>query len=197
MPVSNDGDDGVRKVLTVAVVLALAGCGSAPEEGNKAVAAQLENPASAKFTNVRTTSNGNVCGQVKSKDAAGNYGGYQSYVAIKTDNGYQAVIDRDGTNIVVRAACGAPLAQSEGAAATAAEAAHGWDVVIADNGRGAVTDMMSRLVEHGFVASVANQDGKPRIYLGPFVNRAEAEATREKLMASQGIESGVEPHPAP
>lgn len=187
----------MRKVLTVAGFLALAGCGSAVEEGHKAVAAQLENPGSAKFTNVRTTPNGNVCGQVKGKDATGNYGGYRSYVAIKTDNGYQAVIDRDGNNIVVRAACGAPLAQTENPVATPVDAAQGWDVVIADNGRGAVTDMMSRLVEHGFVGSVATQNGKPRIYLGPFANRAEAEATRDKLMASQGIESGVEPHPAP
>jgi SPOR domain len=191
------GGVGVRKLLTVAGFLALAGCGSAVEEGHKAVAAQLENPASAKFTNVRTTPNGNVCGQVKGKDAAGNYGGYQSYVAIKTDNGYQAVIDRDGSNMVVRAACGAPLAQTENPTGTPGEAAHGWDVVIDDSSRGAVTDMMSRLVEHGFVASVASQDGKPRIYLGPFASRAEAEATRDKLMASQGIESGVQPHPAP
>lgn len=186
----------MRKVVTAVAFLALAGCGSAVEEGHKAVAAQLQNPASAKFTNVRTTPNGNVCGQVKGKDAAGNYGGYQSYVAIKTEQGYQAVIDRDGSNIVVRAACGAPQMQNEGAA-TAVEVAHGWDVVIADNSVGAVTDMMSRLVEHGFVASVANQEGKPRVYLGPFANRAEAEATRDKLMASQGIESGVQPHPAP
>jgi len=187
----------VRKLTGVALVLALAGCGSALEEAHKAVSAQLENPGSAKYTNVHSTPNGNICGQVKGKDASGNYGGYQSYAAIKTENGYQAVIDRDGRNVVVRAACGAPVAAPEDAAATAEQAAHGWDVVIADNNRGAVTDMMSRLVEHGFMGSVVTRDGKPRIFLGPFDSRDEAVATRDKLMASQGIESGVEPHPAP
>jgi hypothetical protein len=181
--------------MAVAVLLALAGCGSAVEEAHKAVAAQLENPASAKFTNVRTTAQGNVCGQVKGKDAAGNYGGFQSYAAIKTESGYQAVIDRDGSNIVVSAACGSPVAQQQ--AKPEAAAPNGWDVRIADNNPGALSDMTSRLVEHGFVASVVNQDGRPRIFLGPFASHEEAQATRDRLMASQGIEAVVEPHPAP
>jgi hypothetical protein len=187
----------VRKLTGVALALALTGCGSALEEAHKAVSAQLENPGSAKYTNVHSTPNGNFCGQVKGKDASGNYGGYQSYAAIKTDNGYQAVIDRDGNNIVVRAACGAPVGQADAAAVSPQEAAHGWDVVIADNNRGAVTDMMARLVEHGFAGTVVIHNDKPRIFLGPFDTREEAEAARDKLMASQGIESGVEPHPAP
>ncbi|WP_263262061.1 SPOR domain-containing protein [Pseudomonas entomophila] len=185
----------MRKLIGVAVVLALAGCGSAVEEGHKAVAAQLENPGSAKFTNVRTTPQGNVCGQVKGKDASGNYGSFQSYAAIKTDSGYQAVLDRDGTNIVVRAACGAPVAETPEVAP--GDAANGWDVRIADNNRGALSDMTSRLVEHGFMASVVSQNGQPRIFLGPFTSRAEADSTRDRLMATQGIESVVEPHPAP
>lgn len=183
------------KLMGVALLLALAGCGSAVEEAHKAVAAQLENPASAKFTNVRTTAQGNVCGQVKGKDASGTYSGFQSYAAIKTDAGYQAVIDRDGSNVVVRAACGSPVVQEE--AKPAAGAANGWDVRIADNNPGALSDMTSRLVEHGFVASVVNQDGRPKIFLGPFATREEAQATRDRLMASQGIEAVVEPHPVP
>jgi hypothetical protein len=183
----------VHKLMGVAVLLALAGCGSAVEQAHKAVAAQLENPSSAKFTNVRTTPQGNVCGQVKGKGTDGNYGGYQSYAAIKTDSGYQAVLDRDGANVVVRAACGSPIA--EPSAESAAESAKGWDVRIADSNPGALSDMAARLVEHGFVANIVTQDGKPRIFLGPFATREEAQATRERLMSGQGIESMVEPHP--
>jgi cell division septation protein DedD len=132
---------------------------------------------------------------VKGKDAAGNYGGYQSYAAIKTETGYQAVIDRQGGNVVVAAACGSPVAREE--ATPAAGASGGWDVRISDNNPGALSDMTSRLVEHGFMASVVNQDGRPRIFLGPFDTREQAQATRDRLMASQGIEAVVEPHPAP
>ncbi|MBA1243445.1 SPOR domain-containing protein [Pseudomonas japonica] len=187
----------MRKLMGVALVLSLAGCGSAVEEAHKAVAAQLENPASAKFTNVRTTPQGNVCGQVKGKDASGNYSGFQSYAAIRTEQGYQAIIDRDGSNVVVRAACGEPVTQAQAPAPATVDSTTGWDVRIADNNPGALSDMTSRLVEHGFMANVVNQNGKPRIFLGPFTSREEAEATRDKLMAGQGIESQVEPHPAP
>lgn len=183
----------MHKLMGVALLLALAGCGSAVEQAHKAVAEQLANPGSAKFTNVRTTPQGNVCGQVKGKGVDGNYGGYQSYAAIKTDSGYQAVIDRDGANIVVRAACGSPIAEPSPSAAV--ESAEGWDVRIADSNPGALSDMAARLVEHGFVANIVTREGRPRIFLGPFTTREEAQATRERLMSGQGIEAVVEPHP--
>lgn len=186
----------LTKVVSVAMAaLVLGGCGSAVEEAHKAVSAQLQFPSTAKYTNVRSTAQGNVCGQVRGKDAAGAYTPYQSYVAIKTENGYQAVIDRDGQNQIVRAACGLPLTDesaTEDGAAQSAEA--GWEVLIADSSMGALSDMTSRLVEHGFMASVVNRGGKNQVYLGPYNTKAEAEEAKAKLMASQGIESTVEPH---
>lgn len=183
----------MRRLTLVVAVLALTGCGTAIESAHKAVAQQLENAKSARFTNVRTTEQGNVCGQVKEKDAAGNYGGYRSYVAIKHGDEYEAVIDQDGNNARVREACGTAeeLAQ---APATAEVAGQQWEVrIVSGSNMGALTDMAARLVENGFVANFVKHDGQTLVYLGPFDSKAKAEAERARLMASRGIESVVMP----
>nr|WP_238935124.1 SPOR domain-containing protein [Pseudomonas typographi] len=181
--------------MVIAALAALAGCGSDIEEAHKAVAALLQNPSTAKFTNVRPLAHGNVCGQVRGKDATGNYTGYQSYVAIKAEDGYHAIIDTDGNNQAVRTVCGSPP-PAEPAEPASAAASNGWEVRIADSAMGALSDMTSRLLERGFVANVATRNGKTEVYLGPFSTQAEAEAKKAELMASQGIESAVVPHPA-
>jgi cell division protein FtsN len=172
----------------------MAGCGSDVSTSSKAVSQLLEHPESAKYTNVRVTPQGNVCGQVKSKDASGNFGGFQSYVALKTADGFKAILDKDGNNAEVQAACGPSLPP---APAVAAGASAGWEVqIVQGSNMGALSDMTSRLVEHGFMASIAQRDGVTQVYLGPFADKAEADAKRAELMASQGIESVVVAHQA-
>jgi hypothetical protein len=195
-PLSFLGRGRVRRLTAVAAMMLMAGCGSDVSTSSKAVSQLLENPASAKYTNVRVTPEGNVCGQVKGKDASGNFGGFQSYVALKTADGFKAILDKDGNNAEVQAACGPSLPPAPAAAATAGAAA-GWEVqIVQGSNMGALSDMTSRLVEHGFMASIAQRDGVTQVYLGPFADKAEADAKRAELMSSQGIESVVVAHQA-
>lgn len=189
----------MRRLTTIALLLALSGCGSAVENAAKAVLAQVDNPASARFNNVRSTPQGNICGQVKVKDAAGNYGGYQAYAAIRHAEGFEAVIDRTGDDPRVREICGAPqdIALAQASAASAAQAAGSkWQVRIASGTMGNITDMASRLVEGGFMANFEQRDGATQVYLGPFDTQAEAEQKRNQLMATKGIDSLVLPFTA-
>ncbi len=194
-PLYFSGRGRVRRLTAVAAMVLMAGCGSDVSTSSKAVSQLLENPATARYTNVRVTPEGNVCGQVKSKDASGNFGGFQSYVALKTADGFKAILDKDGNNAEVQAACGpslrpAPVVAGSGTAA-------GWEVqIVQGSNMGALSDMTSRLVEHGFMASIAQRDGVTQVYLGPFADKAEADAKRAELMASQGIESVVVAHQA-
>jgi len=182
----------VRRLTAVAAMVLMAGCGSDVSTSSKAVSQLLENPGTAKYANVRTTPQGNVCGQVKSKDSSGNYGGYQSYVALKTADGFTAILDKDGNNAQVQAACGPALPQP----VEAAVATSGWEVqIVQGSNMGALSDMTSRLVEHGFMASIAQRDGVTQVYLGPFADKAEAERKKAELMSGQGIEAVVVPHP--
>jgi hypothetical protein len=184
----------VRRLMVVAAMMGIAGCGSDVSTSSKAVSQLLENPTSAKYANVRTTPAGNVCGQVKSKNANGQYGGYRSYVALKTADGFTAVLDKDGNDPQVRAACGPSVAPQADAAAS--DAAAGWEVqIVQGSNMGALSDMTSRLVEHGFMPSIAQREGMTTVYLGPFADKAQAEEKRAALMASQGIESVVLVHP--
>ncbi len=188
----------MRKLMVVGAVLMLAGCGSAVEESAKAVLLHLDNPKTARFTNVRTTPKGDVCGQVRQKDASGKFEGYRNYAAIKTEDGFTAVIDEDGNNPKVRAVCGEgqEVAGSD-AAPAAVTSASGWEVQVVDGANmGALSDMTSRLIENGFVASVTQRDGKQLVYLGPFQTKEEAEQKRAQLLASQGIKSVVVEHQA-
>lgn len=184
----------MRRLAVVMVVLALTGCGSDVEVAHKAVADKLENPKSAKFTNVRVTDQGNVCGQVKGKDAAGVYGGYQSYAAIKSDGQFKVVFDPDGTNAEVRSLCGGgPVGAEDHAVAD--QSAGSWDVqIVSGSNMGALTDMTARLVEHGFVPVVVTRDGKTLVLMGPFASKTEADDKKAQLMSSQGIESVVVKH---
>lgn len=182
----------MRKLMVIAALAAVAGCGSDIEEAHKAVAAQLQNPSSAKFTTPRVLPHGNVCGQVRSKDASGNYTGYQSFAAIKAEDGYHAILDTDGHNPQVKTLCGSATPE----AGQAADNGNGWEVLIAANAMGALSDMTSRLLEKGFFANVAQRNGKTEVYLGPFSTQAEAQAKQAELMSTQGIEAAVVPHPA-
>lgn len=187
----------MRNVIIMAMLLALAGCGSAVENAGKAVLAKLDNPASARFNNVRSTPEGNVCGQVKVKDGNGVYGGYMAYVALRHGDSYEAVIDQDGSNATVRAAC--ITAQDQALAEASGAAAHAgtWEVRIASgDNMGNITDMASRLVEGGFMANFVQKDGVTQVYLGPFTSKEEAEQKRTALMASKGIDSLVLPFEA-
>lgn len=188
----------MRKLMVVGAVLMLAGCGSAVEESAKAVLLHLDNPKTARFTNVRTTTRGDVCGQVRQKDASGKFEGYRNYAAIKTEDGFTAIIDEDGNNPKVREVCGeGQEVAADDATPAPATAANGWDVQVVEGANmGALSDMTSRLIENGFVASVAQRDGKQVVYLGPFHTQAEAEQKRAQLLASQGIKSVVVEHPA-
>jgi hypothetical protein len=194
-PLYFSGRGRVRRLTAVAAMVLMAGCGSDVSTSSKAVSQLLENPATARYTNVRVTPEGNVCGQVKSKDASGNFGGFQSYVALKTADGFKAILDKDGNNAEVQAACGPSLPPAPAVAASGATA--GWEVqIVQGSNMGALSDMTSRLVEHGFMASIAQRDGVTQVYLGPFADKAEADAKRAELMASQGIESVVVAHQA-
>lgn len=192
----------MRHLTMTALLLALAGCGSAVENAAKAVLAQVDNPKSARFNNVRSTPQGNICGQVKFKDVNGNYGGYLAYAAIRHGSDYEAVIDRDGNNAIVRSVCSSAqdLALAQDSSIGAIQAASGqWEVRIASGSNmGNITDMASRLVEGGFMANFVQREGATQVYLGPFASKAEAEQKRSELMASKGIESLVLPfEPAP
>jgi len=182
-------------------ILALCGCGTAIENAHKAVTQALGNPSGIRFTNVRTTDQGNVCGQVKVREASGAYGGYRSYAAIRSGNEFRAVVDEDGNNPVVRETCGTAEEQameSRSTATSAEVAGQRWEVrIVPGSNMGALTDMAARLVENGFVANFSKQDGKTVVYLGPFDTQQQAQDERARLMASRGIESIVMPHPEP
>nr|WP_178117779.1 SPOR domain-containing protein [Pseudomonas sp. R5(2019)] len=178
----------------VVAALALAGCGKSDVElAHKVVAEQLANPLTAKFTNVRVTDDGTVCGKIRGKDAAGEYTPYQRYVVIKKDSGFLAIIERDGNDPQVSALCGAAAVDEElHADATSAD---GFDVQIAaGSNMGALSDMTARLIEKGFVPNVARRDGVTVVLLGPFATKAEADEKKARLMAEQGIESFVVKH---
>jgi hypothetical protein len=180
----------------VVAVLALAGCGSAVETAAKTVLLQLDNPKTARFANVRTTPKGDICGQVRTKDASGAYTAYRNYAAIKTADGFTAILDNDGNNPQVRAVCGEAQEITQASSGSAGEvSATGWEVqIVAGSNMGALSDMTSRLIEHGFVASVAARDGVQQVYLGPFRTKEEAEKKRSELLASEGIKSVVVEH---
>lgn len=184
----------MRRLAVVMAVLALTGCGSDVEVAHKAVADQLANPGSAKFTNVRVTDQGNVCGQVKGKDDAGVYGGYQSYAAIKSDGQFKVVFDPDGSNTEIRTLCGG-VPVSEQAYADPGQAVGSWDVqIVSGSNMGALTDMTARLVERGFIPSVVARDGEQQVLIGPFADKAQADDKKAQLMSSMGIESVVVKH---
>ena len=188
----------MRTLMVVGAVLMLAGCGSGVEESAKAVLLHLDNPKTARFTNVRTTSKGDVCGQVRQKNSAGQFEGYRNYAAIKTAEGFNAIIDEDGNNPKVREVCGEgqEVAHADNDTGAVA-AAHGWEVQIVDGANmGALSDMTARLIENGFVASVVQRDGEQMVYLGPFQSKEAAEQKRAQLLASQGIKSVVAEHQA-
>jgi hypothetical protein len=183
----------VRKLMMVMAMLTLAGCGTAFEKAHEAVSQLLENPKTARFTNVRTTDQGNYCGQVKGKNAQGVYGPYRSYAAVPHGDQFEVVIDNDGNDPRVREVCGsaeellAPVDVAE-------QPGQRWEVrIVSGRNMGSVTDMAARLVENGFVASFVQRDGQTLVYLGPFDSRAEAEKERARLMGSRGIESVVMP----
>jgi len=183
----------VRKLTMVMAVMVLSGCGTAFEKAHEAVAQKLENPKTARFTNVRTTDQGNYCGQVKGKDASGAYGPYQSYAAIPQGSGFEVVIDTDGNNARVREVCGS-AEELTPPAEVADVAGQQWEVrIVSGRNMGSVTDMAARLVENGFVASFVQRDGQTLVYLGPFDSKAQAEKERARLMGSRGIESVVMP----
>ncbi|WP_407310427.1 SPOR domain-containing protein [Pseudomonas sp. nanlin1] len=189
----------MRKVTLMVAMAVLAGCGTGFEAAQQAVIDKLETPKGARFTNVRTTAEGNVCGQVKMKNPNGGYDGYRSYVALKRGSTYEAVIDQDGRNPQVLQACGTPeeiAANQMADAGVVEQAGQRWEVrIVQGRNMGAVTDMAARLVENGFVASFAKgPDGQTQVYLGPFDNKPQADAERARLMASRGIESIVVPH---
>lgn len=183
----------MRKLTMVMAVLALSGCGTAFEKAHEAVSQRLENPKTARFTNVRTTEQGNYCGQVKGKDASGNYGPYQSYAAIPHGNDFEVVIDRDGNDARVREVCGS--AEELTAATDVADVAgQQWEVrIVSGRNMGSVTDMAARLVENGFVANFVQREGQTLVYLGPFDTKERAQQERARLMGSRGIESVVVP----
>ncbi|MDE1166268.1 MAG: SPOR domain-containing protein [Pseudomonas sp.] len=185
----------MRRLTMVVAVLALAGCGSAVESAAKVVLQQLDNPKTARFANVRTTQKGDICGQVRTKDAAGKYTAYQNYAAIKTADGFTAILDKDGNNPDVRAVCGEGQEITQAVDDTDQTSATGWEVQIVDGANmGALSDMTTRLIEHGFASNVATRDGVQQVYLGPFDTREAAEQKRSELLASEGIKSVVVKH---
>ncbi|RWU21231.1 sporulation protein [Pseudomonas alkylphenolica] len=185
----------MRKVAMVMAVLALAGCENEVEGVHKQIAEQLPNPKTAKFGNVRIDKQGAICGQVRSKDDAGKFLPYRSYVAIKQADGYQIILADKGSNLQIREICGGADLQRRADALADQPAPEGWDVEIVQGpNMGALSDMTARLIEKQIPSSVEYRDGKPVVLLGPFPSKADAEARQADVMAALGTDSVVIQH---
>lgn len=187
----------MRKIAVVMAVLALAGCENEVEGVHKQVAEHLQNPKTAKFANVRIDQQGMICGQVRGKDDAGAFVPYRSYVAFKKADGYEIVIADQGSTLQIREACGGAELQRRAEALADQPAPEGWDVEIVQGANmGALSDMTARLIEKQIPSSVVYRDGKPVVLLGPFPDKAEAEAKQADVMARLGTDSIVIQHGA-
>lgn len=188
----------MRKLVVVLAVMALVGCENEVEGVHKQVAEHLPNPGTAKFGNVRIDTKGTICGQVRSKDDAGQYLAYRSYVAVKAGDGQYQIIVADGSNeLRIREYCGGAELQRRADALADQPAPEGWDVeVIQGANMGALSDMTARLIEKGIASSVEYREGKPVVLLGPFPSKAEAQARQAEVMAKLGTDSVVIQHGA-
>lgn len=188
----------MRKVAVVMAMLALAGCDNDAERVHKQVAESLQNPKTAKFANVRFSQKGDICGQFRGKDDKGAYLPYRSYVAIKEGADYRIIVDETGNDLRIREVCGGADLQRRAEALAAEPAPQGWDVEIVQGpNMGALTDITARLIEKGIPSSVVYRDSKPVVLLGPFANKADAEASKNDVMARLGTDSVVIQHDAP
>ncbi|GGU79666.1 hypothetical protein GCM10009504_40780 [Pseudomonas laurentiana] len=188
----------MRKVAVVMAMLALAGCENDVERAHNKVAEHLQNPKTAKFANVRINEQGDICGQVRGKDAAGVVEAYRSYVAIKQGAEYEVIIDQEGNSLRLREICGGADLQRKAEALADQPAAQGWDVeIIQGANMGALTDMTARLIERGIPSSVIYREGKPVVLLGPYADKAAALTQKADVMARLGIDSVVIQHDAP
>ncbi|OLS63280.1 SPOR domain-containing protein [Pseudomonas putida] len=188
----------MRKVAMVMAVLALAGCNNDAERVHKQVAEHLQNPKTAKFANVRFNTQGDICGQFRGKDDSGNYLPYRSYVAIKNGADYNIIIDETGNDLRIREVCGGADLQRRAEAIANEPAPQGWDVEIVQGpNMGALSDITARLIEKGIPSSVVYRNEKPVVLLGPFMDKAEAEASKNDVMARLGTDSVVIQHDAP
>lgn len=79
----------MHRVAALATILAVAGCNALHDPVEGAVKAELRDPASARFRNVRTMASGITCGEVNAKNAVGGYSGFQKFI-----------VDRRGQAIV-------------------------------------------------------------------------------------------------
>lgn len=92
--------------------------------------------------------------------------------------------------VLALAGCGegkrveAPKPQSTPVAATEAAAAPQWDLEVRGETTQAVSDLSGWLLEHSFVASIVQADGKTRILMGPYNSKAEAEAKQAEVQAA-------------
>ncbi|PWB35658.1 sporulation protein [Pseudomonas sp. SDI] len=188
----------MRKIAVVMAVLALAGCENEVEQVHKQVAEHLQNPKTAKFANVRISEQGTICGQFRGKDASGAFESYRSYVAIKKDATYEIIIDQSPAELMrIREICGGAELQRRADALAEQPAAQGWDVeIIQGANMGAVSDTTARLIEKQIPSSVIKRDGKPVVLLGPFPDKAAADAQKADVMARLGIDSVVIQHDA-
>ena len=187
----------MRKLAVVMAVLALAGCENEVEGVHKQVAEHLGNPSKAKFANVRIDTQGTICGQVRDKDAQGQYTPYRSYVAIKREGGYDIIVDETGNDLRIRESCGGAALQRRADALADQPAPDGWDVeVVQGANMGALTDITARLLEKGIPSSVEYRDNKPVVLMGPFATKAEAQARKDDVMARLGTDSIVIQHGA-
>lgn len=79
-------------------------------------------------------------------------------------------------------------------------AAPQWDVLVQGSTPQAVSDLTGWLIEHSFVSYVVTRDGKQQVLVGPFFNKAEAEAKQIAVAAAlvkakkQNIEAVVVEH---
>lgn len=185
----------MRKVAMVMAVVALAGCNNDAERVHNQIAESLKNPKTAKFANVRFSQQGDICGQFRGKDDTGTFLPYRSYVAIKENGDFRIIIDETGNDLRIREVCGGANLQRRAEALAGEPAPQGWDVeIIQGPNMGALTDMTARLIEKGIPSSVTYRDEKPVVLLGPFMSKADAEASKNDVMARLGTDSVVIQH---
>lgn len=185
----------MRGLMVGTLALAMAGCGGNDiDRARTAVAGHLKDPDSARFRNERQVSDGSVCGEVNGKNGFGAYSGYAPFFAMKKPDGFDVVIDTALSDRFASKVCGYAIAETEIKAPLQKKEIPGiqWAVQVASLSNEQTAEKLSRdLSDSGWQPYTRRNDGKSRVFLGPFATRAEANALMDDLASKRSLKGFV------